>query len=74
MEAIFALDRAESSSGSDDVNLDIFLDPASFQNEVNGSFKVLSFVEFKKWCGLVPSVRKSLGSLLMPSDLGFFCF
>ncbi|KMZ74725.1 Oxidation resistance protein 1 [Zostera marina] len=67
METIFASDRAESCLGSDDVNLDIFLDTATFENELDGSSKILTFVEFKKWCGLVPSVRKFLGSLLMPS-------
>lgn len=72
METIFASDRAESCLGSDDVNLDIFLDTATFENELDGSSKILTFVEFKKWCGLVPSVRKFLGSLLMPSGLGLF--
>ncbi|GLT34062.1 hypothetical protein SLA2020_086080 [Shorea laevis] len=30
----------------------------------------MSFEDFRKWCTLIPSLRKFLGSLLIPSDPG----
>ncbi|GFP82701.1 tld domain-containing protein 1 [Phtheirospermum japonicum] len=42
----------------------------AFINAANLTSDNMSFEDFKKWCTLLPAVRKFLGSLLMPSDSG----
>lgn len=52
--------------------MDIFLNAATFSKIVDGSAEEsMSFEDFRNWCTLLPSVRKFLGSLLMPPDPGF---
>lgn len=43
---------------------------ANFEKRHEGNVEGLSFDNFRRWCTLLPSVRKFLGSLLSPSDLG----
>ncbi|KAJ4977842.1 hypothetical protein NE237_008622 [Protea cynaroides] len=51
--------------------VDLFLNTATFSKEVEEcGEKSMSFEDFKSWCSLLPSVRKFLGSLLMPPDPG----
>lgn len=58
-----------SSSHQDIVN--IFLNAANFSMHNEGcSEETMSFEDFRTWCTHVPSVRKLLGSLLMPPDSG----
>ncbi|PIA59252.1 hypothetical protein AQUCO_00400263v1 [Aquilegia coerulea] len=58
------------SSSHEDI-VDVFLNAGTFSKKVEGSAEnCMSFEDFKSWCSLLPSVRKFLGSLLMPHDLG----
>lgn len=47
-----------------------FLNVAILSKEVEGTETSMSLVDFKNWCRVLPSVRKFLGSLLMPLDSG----
>ncbi|KAF9680833.1 hypothetical protein SADUNF_Sadunf06G0162500 [Salix dunnii] len=48
-----------------------FLNAAIFSKAVEGAAeKSMSFEDFRSWCALLPSVRKFLGSLLIPPDAG----
>lgn len=42
-----------------------------FINAAISTSDSMSFEDFRKWCTLLPAVRKYLGSLFMPSDSGF---
>lgn len=71
LDYIFTDNRPEPGSGPGP-QLDfihIFLNAANFSNDDGGC--AMSFEDFKRWCTLLPSVRKFLGSLLTPSDPGF---
>ncbi|KAK7284813.1 hypothetical protein RJT34_19566 [Clitoria ternatea] len=58
-----------SSSHQDIVN--IFLNTANFSgHNEGGTEETMSFEDFRSWCAHLPSVRKLLGSLLLPSDSG----
>ncbi|KAL2554232.1 TLD-domain containing nucleolar protein [Forsythia ovata] len=59
-----------SKSGGDscDEIVDIFINAATFTKDDTESN--MSFEDFRKWCSLLPSVRKFLGNLMMPSDPG----
>ncbi|OAY42960.1 MTOR-associated protein MEAK7 [Manihot esculenta] len=62
--------NGDGSSSCQDV-ADVFLKAATFSKDVQGaSEKSMTFEDFRCWCGLLPSVRKFLGSLLIPSDAG----
>lgn len=47
-----------------------FLSAATFSKIEGHAGACMSFEDFRSWCCLLPSVRKYLGSLLMPSDPG----
>ncbi|KAK3016639.1 hypothetical protein RJ639_005962 [Escallonia herrerae] len=71
IERIFSHRSAEPGSASLQETVHIFLDTAKFSNVREGcTGNFMSFEEFRRWCNLLPSVRKFLGSLLMPSDSG----
>ncbi|KAG5055732.1 hypothetical protein AAZX31_03G179600 [Glycine max] len=58
-----------SSSHEDIVN--IFLNAANFSKQDGGGTEgTMSFEDFRSWCTHLPSVRKLLGSLLLPPDSG----
>lgn len=66
--------NGDGSSSCQDV-ADVFLKAATFSKDVQGaSEKSMTFEDFRCWCGLLPSVRKFLGSLLIPSDAGLSSF
>ncbi|KAF5473513.1 hypothetical protein F2P56_010118, partial [Juglans regia] len=70
-ETIFSEKDTELGSSSHKDIADIFLKAATFSKHVDGSAeKSMSFEDFRNWCTLLPSVRKFLGSLLMPPDPG----
>ncbi|EEF32223.1 conserved hypothetical protein [Ricinus communis] len=49
----------------------VFLNAATFSKDIQGGAeKSMSFEDFRSWCGLLPSVRKFLGSLLVPPEAG----
>ncbi|PQM36084.1 TLD domain-containing protein 1 isoform X2 [Prunus yedoensis var. nudiflora] len=51
--------------------VNIFLNAAKFAKQDEGhAEESLSFEDFRTWCTLLPSVRKFLGSLLIPPNLG----
>lgn len=61
---------SEHGSSSHQEVLDIFINAATFSKHHNEcAEKCMSFEDFRSWCALLPSVRKFLGSLLMPSDM-----
>lgn len=71
-ETIFSEKDTELGLSSHKDIADIFLNAATFSKHVDGSAeKSMSFEDFRNWCTLLPSVRKFLGSLLMPPDPGF---
>ena len=68
-DGIFTQDDAEPhSSNSSDDNIGIFLSAANFSKNDPG--ESMPFEDFKSWCTILPSVKKFLRSLLMPSDSG----
>ncbi|XVF07584.1 hypothetical protein REPUB_Repub06bG0152000 [Reevesia pubescens] len=68
---IFHLKGSEPESSSHSYMVDTFLDAATFSKEREGqNDKSMSFEDFKSWCTLVPSVKKFLGSLLLPPGPG----
>lgn len=72
---IFKGDNSESKSGSSKDNVGIFLDAAVFTKHNEGTEECMSFQEFRRWSTILPSVRKFLGSLLLPPDPGILiCF
>ncbi|KAF7804257.1 TLD domain-containing protein 1 [Senna tora] len=61
--------EVRSSSHQDIVNT--FLNAATFsKNDEGCNQEVMSFENFRSWCTHLPSLRKLLGSLLMPPDSG----
>ncbi|KAK2989165.1 hypothetical protein RJ640_014128 [Escallonia rubra] len=69
LETIFSHRSAEPGSASCQETVHIFLDAAKFSEAREGcTGNSMSFEDFRTWCTLLPSVRKFLGSLLMPSD------
>lgn len=61
---------SEHGSSSHQEVMDIFINAATFSKHHNEcAEKCMSFEDFRSWCALLPSVRKFLGSLLMPSDM-----
>lgn len=71
LDDIFSQRNSEAGSNSHQVVISIFLNAASFSESGEGSAESsMSFEDFRKWCALLPSVRKYLGSLLSPSDPG----
>lgn len=69
--AIFSVGKAEPGLITNPDTMGVFLNAATFSKEVDGvSGNSMSLGDFKSWCSLLPSVRKFLGSLVMPPDSG----
>lgn len=69
-ETIFA-DNKEAGGGSNKRTSEAFLNSAVFSTDAEGvSEKSMSLPDFRSWCIIMPSLRKFLGSLLMPPDSG----
>ncbi|XP_047318902.1 MTOR-associated protein MEAK7 [Impatiens glandulifera] len=52
--------------------VNIFLESAKFSGkEESLAESIMSFDDFKLWCSLIPSIKKYLGSLLIPSGSDF---
>uniref|UniRef100_A0A2N9INF0 TLDc domain-containing protein n=1 Tax=Fagus sylvatica TaxID=28930 RepID=A0A2N9INF0_FAGSY len=70
-ETIFSTKDAELGPSSHKDVVDIFLNAATFSKHVDGcAEKSMSIEDFRNWCTLLPSVKKFLGSLLIPPDAG----
>lgn len=67
LDYLFSDKRPEPGPCMDVIH--IFLNAANFSKDDGGA---MSFEDFKRWCSLLPSVRKFLGSLLTPSDPGSY--
>ncbi|GKV07269.1 hypothetical protein SLEP1_g19065 [Rubroshorea leprosula] len=68
---IFNVKSSEPGSSSQVDMVDIFLNSATFsRGDERCNDKSMSFEDFRKWCTLIPSLRKYLGSLLIPPDSG----
>ncbi|GLT90054.1 hypothetical protein SLE2022_080060 [Rubroshorea leprosula] len=68
---IFNVKSSEPGSSSQGDMVDIFLNSATFsRGDERCNDKSMSFEDFRKWCTLIPSLRKFLGSLLIPPDSG----
>ncbi|XP_020102497.1 uncharacterized protein LOC109720038 [Ananas comosus] len=70
-ETIFSPENDETGAHSQQETLEVFLNAATFSKQIEGrTEKFMSLADFRNWCNLVPSVRKFLGSLLLPPDSG----
>lgn len=70
-EIIFKASDFEPKLGSLQDAVGIFLNAAKFSEHDEGHGEAsMSFADFRSWCTILPSVRKFLGSLLMPLDPG----
>ncbi|GLT52168.1 hypothetical protein SLA2020_255220 [Shorea laevis] len=68
---IFNVKGSEPGSSSQGDMVDIFLNSATFsRGDERCNDKSMSFEDFRKWCTLIPPLRKFLGSLLIPPDSG----
>ncbi|GKV07311.1 hypothetical protein SLEP1_g19105 [Rubroshorea leprosula] len=68
---IFNVKSSEPGSSSQGDMVDIFLNSATFsRGDERCNDESMSFEDFRKWCTLIPSLRKFLGSLLIPPDSG----
>lgn len=65
---VFPNKRSEPGSATHLESIDVFIDAANLSKDDGGC--AMSFEDFKRWCTLLPSVRKFLGSLLRLSDPG----
>lgn len=86
MNAIFndilCIEGSEDRSSSHQDIVNIFLNAANFSMHDEGcSEETMSFEDFRSWCTHLPTVRKLLGSLLLPPDSGlatlkflYFCY
>ncbi|CAH9127763.1 unnamed protein product [Cuscuta epithymum] len=71
LDDIFSHKCSEGGPGSNSDIIDILLSAANFTIDTqNPAARCMSYGDFRKWCELLPSVRKFLGSLLKPSDSG----
>ncbi|KAL6145504.1 hypothetical protein ACLB2K_056190 [Fragaria x ananassa] len=70
-EYIFKTENSEPGSNTYRETVNVFLNAARFTKHDEGhTEESLSFEDFRNWCTLLPSVRKFLGSLLIPPDQG----
>jgi hypothetical protein len=75
LRSIFSLEASNPGLNSHREIINVFLNAAKFSKVVEGAAeKSMSFEDFRSWCALLPSVRKFLGSLLIPPDAGFLSF
>lgn len=71
LRSIFSLEASNPGLNSHREIINVFLNSAKFSKVVEGAAeKSMSFEDFRSWCALLPSVRKFLGSLLIPPDAG----
>ncbi|KAL6952929.1 hypothetical protein U1Q18_042709 [Sarracenia purpurea var. burkii] len=71
LDDIFSEKTSEPGSHSHQSIVDIFLNAANFSKSNEGCDQSsMSFEDFRRWCALLPSVMKYLGSLLSPSYPG----
>ncbi|XP_011046898.1 PREDICTED: TLD domain-containing protein 1 isoform X1 [Populus euphratica] len=71
LRSIFSLETSNPGLNSHREIINVFLNAAKFSKVVEGApEKSMSFEDFRSWCALLPSVRKFLGSLLIPPDAG----
>lgn len=71
LRSIFSLEASNPGLNSHREIINVFLNAAKFSKVVEGAAeKSMSFEDFRSWCALLPSVRKFLGSLLIPPDAG----
>ncbi|KAL5224429.1 hypothetical protein ABZP36_011068 [Zizania latifolia] len=69
-ETIFA-ENKEAGEGSNKRTFEAFINSAVFSKDAEGAArKSMLLSDFRSWCVLIPSLRKFLGSLLMPPDSG----
>lgn len=63
-------DSQDRSSSHEDI-VNIFLNAAKFSmHNEGGTEETMSFEDFRNWCTHLPSVKKLLGSLLLPPGSG----
>ncbi|XP_061355170.1 uncharacterized protein LOC133299700 isoform X2 [Gastrolobium bilobum] len=68
---ILCIKDSETTSSSHLDIVNIFLNAANFSVHDEGcTEETMSFEDFRSWCTHLPSVRKLLGSLLLPPDSG----
>ncbi|XP_020246683.1 TLD domain-containing protein 1 isoform X2 [Asparagus officinalis] len=70
-DTIFSPDGAQPCLSSGRDTMEVFLSAATLSKEVEGTESRMSFVDFRNWCKILPSVGKFLGSLLISPDSGF---
>ncbi|KAI5318893.1 hypothetical protein L3X38_038601 [Prunus dulcis] len=68
---VFNMDNSKHGSSAHHDTVNVFLNAAKFAKHDEGhAEESLSFEDFRTWCTLLPSVRKFLGSLLIPPNQG----
>ncbi|XP_057438872.1 uncharacterized protein LOC130730787 isoform X2 [Lotus japonicus] len=67
---ILCINNSEERSSSNQDVVNIFLNAANFSVHEGCTEETMSFEDFRNWCTHLPSVRKLLGSLLLPPDSG----
>lgn len=71
LKSVFSTESSDAESSDYKEMVDALLNAATFSKSDDGSEKGMSFQDFRSWCSLVPTIRKFLGSLLMPPGPGF---
>ncbi|AEE86318.1 Calcium-binding EF-hand family protein [Arabidopsis thaliana] len=66
LKSVFSTESSDAESSDYKEMVDALLDAATFSKSDDGSEKGMSFEDFRSWCPLVPTIRKFLGSLLIP--------
>ncbi|PKA57323.1 hypothetical protein AXF42_Ash002628 [Apostasia shenzhenica] len=70
-DSVFHRGDGQTSLSSWKIAIEAFLDVAEFSKEVEkNADNSMSLVDFRNWCILVPSVKRFLGSIMMPPDKG----
>lgn len=69
LDCVFSSKDHELGLSNGEEILDIYLNAATLSKDVEGCEKSMSPEDLRSWFTLLPSVRKFLGNLLMPSDL-----
>lgn len=70
-KAIFSPQIDANGLNLDENVLEVFLNASTFSKQGEATAEnSMSSADFRNWCSLLPSVRKFLGSLLMPPDSG----
>ncbi|KAG8374062.1 hypothetical protein BUALT_Bualt11G0091800 [Buddleja alternifolia] len=64
LDSLFNQECSEPKNRPHHEIVEVFIDAANLTSDN------MSFEDFRKWCTLLPAVRKYLASLLMPSDSG----